>query len=53
MTKKQRQARIATIIRDLSWMARDGWRHAKAADYRPLEAELKTLLAEKRKAGDR
>lgn len=43
MTKKQRAARRAIIIAELSKLSRDGWAHARPEDYQPLEAELNEL----------
>lgn len=38
-------ARRRAIIAELSRLSRDGWRHAKPADYEPLERELRELEA--------
>ena len=42
MTRKQKQRRI-DIIKQLSDLSRDGWRHARSEDYAPLENELREL----------
>lgn len=42
MTKKEK-ARFSGIVRELSALSRDGWRHATSVDYAPLEAELRAL----------
>lgn len=43
MTRRQRQARISAIIRELTRLSRDGWNHAHWIDYLSLERELKEL----------
>jgi len=42
MTKRQRK-RYREIIRQLSELSKEGWRHAKPFDYLPLERELRDL----------
>lgn len=42
MTRKQRARRIE-IIKALSDLSRGGWANAKASDWEPLEAELRSL----------
>lgn len=43
MTQKQRAARRAIIMTELTKLSRDGWAHARPEDYQPLEAELRSL----------
>jgi hypothetical protein len=50
MLTKKEFSRLREIIRQLCELSRDGWRHAKPCDYRPLEAELKALEAKRKHA---
>lgn len=43
MPKPQNRKRISAIIRELCRLSRDGWQHARADEYGPLEAELRKL----------
>lgn len=42
MTRKQQKRRLE-IIRQLSELARGGWKNARYEDYAPLEAELREM----------
>lgn len=52
MNAKRLRVRRSIIVKTLSDLSRDGWRHAKAIDYEPLERELRQIEATLRGHGN-
>lgn len=50
---KQLRERRTSIVRQLSELSKDGWRHAKPLDYMPLERELVAIEEQLQRRGAR